>query len=213
MDFQAIRKEYENHGILESELPPTPMPLFRQWYELAVEKCPGPWFEPNAMSLATADLNGNVTNRIVLLKQVEDDTISFFTNYDSEKGRQLSENPQASVVFNWPYLGRQIRIRGSVARTTRAISKTYFHSRPRGSQIGASASLQSSIVSSRQELDARKSTIQEKYGEQEIPLPDNWGGYNITPTEIEFWQGRLDRMHDRILYKNEEEWTTMRLSP
>ncbi|MDG1511742.1 MAG: pyridoxamine 5'-phosphate oxidase [Mariniblastus sp.] len=213
MDFQAIRKEYENHGILESELTPTPMPLFRQWYKLAVEKCPGPWFEPNAMALATSDLNGKVTNRIVLLKQVEDDTISFFTNYDSEKGRQLSENPQASVVFNWPYLGRQIRIRGTVARTTRSISETYFHSRPRGSQIGASASLQSSVVSSRQELDSRKSTIEDKHRDQEIPLPDNWGGYNLTPTEIEFWQGRLDRMHDRILYRDDSGWTSVRLSP
>jgi pyridoxamine 5'-phosphate oxidase len=165
------------------------------------------------MALATSDLNGRVTNRIVLLKQVEDDTISFFTNYDSEKGKQLSENPQASVVFNWPYLGRQIRIRGSVTRTTRSISETYFHSRPRGSQIGASASLQSSVVSSRQELDSRKSTIENKHRDQEIPLPDNWGGYNLTPTEIEFWQGRLDRMHDRILYKNDSVWTSVRLSP
>ncbi len=213
MDFQAIRKEYENHGILDSELTSNPMPLFRQWYNLAVEKCPGPWFEPNAMSLATSDLNGNVTNRIVLLKQIEDDTISFFTNYESEKGRQLSENPQASVVFNWPYLGRQIRIRGSVVRTSREISETYFHSRPRGSQIGASASLQSSIVSSRNELDERKTALQEKHRDQEIPLPDNWGGYSINPSQIEFWQGRLDRMHDRILYKDDNGWTSMRLSP
>ncbi|MDC3224607.1 pyridoxamine 5'-phosphate oxidase [Mariniblastus sp.] len=213
MDFQAIRKEYENHGILDSELTSNPMPLFRQWYNLAVEKCPGPWFEPNAMSLATSDLNGNVTNRIVLLKQIEDDTIIFFTNYESEKGRQLSENPQASVVFNWPYLGRQIRIRGSVIRTSREISETYFHSRPRGSQIGASASLQSSIVSSRNELDERKTALQEKHRDQEIPLPDNWGGYNINPSQIEFWQGRLDRMHDRILYKDDNGWTSMRLSP
>lgn len=213
MDFQAIRKEYENHGILDSELTSTPMPLFRQWYKLAVEKCPGPWFEPNAMSLATSNRDGDVTNRIVLLKQVEEDTISFFTNYESEKGRQLSENPRASVVFNWPYLGRQVRIRGTVSRTTRAISESYFHSRPRGSQIGASASLQSSVVSSRKELDERKNSLQEKHHDQEIPLPDNWGGYNITPSQIEFWQGRLDRMHDRILYKDEHGWKSMRLSP
>lgn len=213
MDFQAIRKEYENHGILDSELTSTPMPLFRQWYNLAVEKCPGPWFEPNAMSLATSDRDGNVTNRIVLLKQVEEETISFFTNYESEKGRQLSENPRASVVFNWPYLGRQVRIRGTVSRTTRAISESYFHSRPRGSQIGASASLQSSVVSSRKELDERQTALQEQHHDQEIPLPDNWGGYNITPSQIEFWQGRLDRMHDRILYKDDHGWKSMRLSP
>lgn len=213
MDFQAIRKEYENQGIDESSLPEQPFPLFRQWYELAVEKCPGKWFEPNAMALATSDQTGDVTNRIVLLKHIRDDGICFFTNYESRKGRQLGANPRAAVAFHWPYLGRQIRMVGEVEKTSRELSEEYFHSRPRGSQLGAAASRQSAEVESRKLLDSARSDLENELDGQPVPLPDNWGGYLLRPSQFEFWQGRLDRLHDRIVYRHEGNWIRTRLEP
>lgn len=215
MDFQAIRKEYENQGIHEADLPNDPMDLFRSWYDVAVEKSPGKWMEPNVMSLATSDLSGNVTNRYVLLKHIENNGIQFFTNYDSTKGKQLAANPQCSVAFHWPYLGRQVRMQGVVEKTSREVSEKYFHSRPRGSQIGAAASLQSSLVESRQYLDQQRQELTEKFEGQPIPLPENWGGYLIILERIEFWQGRLDRLHDRIVYQSNStgDWKRSRLSP
>lgn len=213
MDFQAIRKEYENHGIDESRIPGDPIPLFRDWYELAVSKCPGRWFEPNAMSLATSGPGGEVTNRIVLLKHIQDEGINFFTNYGSEKGRQLQINPNAAVVFHWPYLGRQVRIVGKVEKTSREVSDEYFHSRTRGSQLSAAASAQSFEVDSRKALDDAKAQLEGKLEGKEVPLPDNWGGYLLRPRQVEFWQGRLDRLHDRIVYRFENHWTIVRLAP
>ena len=213
MDFQAIRKEYENRGIDESNLPENPIGLFREWFELAVEKCPGKWLEPNVMALATSDGQGNVTNRYVLLKHINDEGITFFTNYDSAKGRQIAANPRVAVAFHWPYLGRQIRIVGSVKKTSREVSEEYFHSRPRGSQIGAAASEQSKQVESRKVLDDARTKLENQLDEEQIPLPDNWGGYLLAPITFEFWQGRLDRLHDRIEYRFEESWKRTRLSP
>ncbi len=213
MDFQAIRKEYENQGIDERQLPEDPIELFREWYRLALEKCPGPWLEPNVMALATSDLKGNVSNRYVLMKQIEPAGINFFTNYDSAKGNQLSENPQAAVAFHWPYLGRQVRICGSIAKTSRQVSEEYFHSRPRGSQIGAAASRQSQKVASRATLDLARVALTESRQGQPIRLPENWGGYFLTANKMEFWQGRLDRLHDRIEYQLDGVWKRARLSP
>lgn len=213
MDFQAIRKEYENTGIDENLLPADPISLLRQWYQLAIDKCPGPWFEPNAMALATSGPDGYMTNRYVLMKSIQDDGLQFFTNYESTKGMQIAANPRAAVAFHWPYLGRQIRIEGNVEKTTREVSETYFHSRPRGAQLGAAVSRQSSIIDSRNELDHQRKQMDANFEGQEIPLPVNWGGYLLKPSKIEFWQGRLDRLHDRIVYEHPDKWYWRRQSP
>ena len=212
MDFQAIRKEYENTGIHEAQLPSDPIGLFREWYQLAIDNCPGTWFEPNTMALATSGPDGSVTNRIVLMKQIVDEGIYFFTNYDSVKGRQIAANPQVAIAIHWPYLGRQIRMEGLVEKTSREVSEQYFHSRPRGSQIGAAASQQSRTVS-RKELDEERSRLVKTYEGQPVPLPENWGGYLLKANHIEFWQGRLDRLHDRIVYRLGTDWNWTRLSP
>ena len=214
MDFHEIRKEYENSGIDESTLLESPIEQFRQWYELAVEKSPGKWLEPNAMSLATSDGTGSVSNRYVLMKQIEDEGIQFFTNYDSQKGKQLEANANCAVAFHWPYLGRQVRIQGVVEKTTKEVSEAYFHSRPRGSQIGAAASEQSSKVETRELLDQQRRNLDKQYDGQPVPLPENWGGYLIRPNRFEFWQGRLDRLHDRIIYESQDGlWVRFRLCP
>lgn len=214
MDFQSIRKEYENKGIDESSLTDQPIDLFRTWYQTAVDNCPGKWMEPNAMALATTDLDGNVSSRFVLMKHIGEDSIQFFTNYDSHKGQQLSANPKCAVAFHWPYLGRQVRIEGVVEKTSRDVSREYFHSRPRGSQIGAAASKQSNVVASREQLDKENKRLETLYEGNEIPLPENWGGYSIQIQKIEFWQGRLDRLHDRIVFSQAgNSWNRTRLSP
>jgi pyridoxamine-phosphate oxidase len=217
MSMQELRKEYENAGIDEAKLPACPIACFRQWFESATEHCPGRWFEPNAMSLATADKGGRPSVRVVLLKEITDTGIQFFTNYESTKGQQLAANPVAAVTMHWPYLGRQVRMIGDVEKTSRDVSEAYFHSRPRGSQIGALASRQSCQVDSRDELDREARELTEKLEGQDVPLPEHWGGYHLVPTEVEFWQGRLDRLHDRIVYSKSERnscsWEIGRLSP
>jgi len=214
MDFQAIRKEYENRGIDESDMTPNPFEVFKQWFELAVEKCPGRWIEPNVMALATSDGKGRVTNRYVLMKQVDGQAISFFTNYESAKGVQIEANSRVAVAFHWPYLGRQVRIEGTVEKTSRDVSQAYFHSRPRGSQLGAAVSRQSSHVASHKELEHARDALSAEYEGKEIPVPDSWGGYLLRPDYFEFWQGRLDRLHDRIEYVlKQDAWEQGRLSP
>ena len=215
MDFQAIRKEYESSGLEESKLLDDPIEQFREWYDLAAKQSPGKWFEVNAMTLATSDLAGNVSSRIVLLKGVRSTGFVFYTNYLSHKGRQLAANPKASLTFHWPYLGRQVRIVGQVTQTSRQDSVEYFHSRPRGSQIGAAASAQSEVIESREALERQRIEISERLEEGEVPCPDQWGGYLVGPNEIEFWQGRSDRLHDRIVYAKSDDstWGRRRLSP
>ncbi|MEM7784225.1 MAG: pyridoxamine 5'-phosphate oxidase [Planctomycetota bacterium] len=214
MDFQAIRKEYEHAGIQEENMLDDPMAEFEKWYQLAVDQCPAEWFEPNAMCVATADQAGRVTNRLVLLKGVVDDGIQFFSNYDSQKGIQIADNPQCAATFHWPYMGRSVRFEGSALRTDRQVSEDYFHSRPRGSQISAAASQQSKIVDSRETLESQQESIARQFEDSEIPLPSNWGGYVIQPIQIEFWQGRLDRLHDRVVYRKQNScWNRIRLSP
>lgn len=213
--FDQIRKEYADQGIDESSLPKDPMGLFRQWYAVAEQNQPGDWVEANAMSLATAGKNGRVSNRYVLLKGVDDDGIRFYSNYDSNKGRQIADNARAAAAFLWAYLGQQVRLEGSIAKTSREDSEQYFHSRPRGSQLGACASTQSSEIESWEVLGQRKAELENQFADLEIPLPDNWGGYKIVPDRIEFWQGRSNRLHDRIVYELQADktWRRFRISP
>ena len=230
--FDEIRKEYETQGLEREDLAADPFAQFGRWFQEAVERVPGAWLEPNAMTLSTAapcqsatspsaeENSVLVTSRTVLLKAYDETGMVFFTNYQSEKGQQLAANPQAALLFHWPYLGRQIRINGTVEKTSRQISEDYFHQRPRGAQLGAAASQQSETIESRQTLDQRQHTLDETYEGQPVPLPDNWGGYRLCPHRFEFWQGRLDRMHDRFRYDrvqdtsgSEPSWQIARLQP
>ena len=214
MDFQSIRKEYEDQGIDDSVLDSCPIRQLELWLEEASEKSPGRWFESNAMALATCGNDGKVSVRTVLLKGITTEGIRFFTNYDSAKGKQLAENPCCSVCLHWPYLGRQIRVSGIAEKVDRATSEEYFHSRPRGSQLGAAISDQSCVIDNRGELERRLEQKTVELGDQAVPLPDNWGGYLIRPDEFEFWQGRTNRLHDRIVYLGGPgNWRKARLAP
>lgn len=168
----------------------------------------------NAMSLATATTNAQPDVRIVLLKGFDQAGFVFFTNYESEKGRQLTENPQAALAFYWIELDHQIRIAGTIEKTSREESASYFHSRPLGSQLGAWASRQSEVIDGRRVLNAQLAEVTERFADKEIPLPPHWGGFRLTPRTIEFWQGRANRLHDRFRYRRDgNAWQIDRLSP
>lgn len=188
-----------------------PIELLRNWYTTAQK---AKIFMPDAMSLATSTNDGKPSARMVLLKGIEDDAIVFFTNYESRKAHELIQNPFAAVILCWVSLQRQIRIEGSVAKISREQSEAYFHSRPRGSQIGAWASLQSQPLDKREALEQREKELIKKYQGQTVPLPNYWGGFRIRIESIEFWQGRANRLHDRIRFtKNGENWQSLRLYP
>ena len=213
-DMDTLRKSCETAGFDESELAEDPIEMFENWFSLANKLAPGKWFEPNAMTLSTTDNNGHVAGRIVLLKKIDSQGFYFFTNYSSAKGKQLDQCPNAALTLHWPYLGRQVRIVGAVVKTDHATSEEYFHSRNRGSQVSAVVSEQSSVLSSRTDLESKYAEVEKKYEGMEIPLPDYWGGYLLTPESIEFWQGRENRMHDRFRYSRAGKfWKVDRLSP
>jgi len=207
-----LRKEYTLAGLEEKDLDPNPMKQFAKWLDEAVEaKLP----EPTAMTLATATREGKPSARIVLLKRFDNSGFVFFTNYESRKGKELTENPTAALVFHWIELERQVRIAGSVSRVLREESGAYFHTRPAGSQISAWASRQSEVIPSRSILERNAERFEEEFRGKEIPLPLGWGGFSVKPSEIEFWQGREDRLHDRLRYsfRKNGTWNIERLSP
>ena len=189
-----------------------PITQFQHWFADAVAAgLP----LPEAMSLSTITPEGKPTARMVLLKRVDAEGFVFFTNYRSAKARELAANPNASLVFFWPQLERQVRVEGVVSKTSAAESREYFATRPRGSQIGAWASPQSEVIQGREVLEQRRAELEEVYRDREIPWPEHWGGYCLKPERIEFWKGRRDRLHDRILYVRQSDgsWTIQRLAP
>jgi pyridoxamine 5'-phosphate oxidase len=202
-----LRKNYTFGQLSETEVPRDPMPLFQLWFDQAVQaQCP----EPNSMTLATADQAGNPSARIVLLKGADQNG---FTYYQSQKGRELAVRPQAALLFHWHELERQVRIKGIVEPVSASESDEYFHSRPAASRIGAWASPQSSAIPNREFLEQAEKRFQAEFGDTP-PRPEHWGGYRLEPTEIEFWQGRPSRLHDRIHYKLEgSSWKIERLAP
>ncbi|HET8885474.1 MAG TPA: pyridoxamine 5'-phosphate oxidase [Salinimicrobium sp.] len=206
------RKSYEKFKLGEQEISEHPLSLFETWFKEAEQSLKVD--EVNAMTLSTIGKDGFPKSRVVLLKQFDLNGFVFFTNYNSEKGQAMEKNPHVCLSFFWPALERQIIIKGIAEKVSEEESEFYFQSRPRGSQLGAHASNQSSEISSREELDKHLQKLEVEYEGKEIPKPNYWGGYNISPSEYEFWQGRKNRLHDRIRYKLiEDNWQINRLAP
>ncbi len=206
-----LRRDYALAGLRRTDLAANPIAQFQKWFQQALAAdIP----EPNAMTLATADRRSRPSARIVLLKGISQKGFTFFTNYESRKGSELSANPHAALVLFWPQLERQICIAGSVRKVSRAESKKYFDSRPKGSRLAAWVSSQSEAIAERSVLEKKLAALELKYPTESVPLPPYWGGFCLTPTRIEFWQGRPNRLHDRFQYlKQARGWRVERLSP
>lgn len=213
MNVADLRQDYRRGELRRQDLPATPFPLFDLWFQTALNS--PDVLEANAMTLATADRSGLVSARIVLLKGWDENGFTFFTNYLSQKGRHIAENPQVSLLFAWLPLERQIIINGTAEKVSREESDSYYQSRPLGSRLGAWASQQSTVLPSRQPLEERYAALEQQYASGNVPLPEFWGGYRVRPTTMEFWQGRTSRLHDRFLYtlKESDSWQVDRLSP
>jgi len=211
-DLGNYRKSYEKSALIESAISDTPMKLFEKWFH-EVEASQGVE-EPNAMTVSTISLDGFPKNRVVLLKKYTQEGFIFYTNYKSEKGEAIAENPNVSISFFWPNLERQVIIKGLAEKTTDEISDDYFESRPDGSKLGAIASDQSAVIASREVLEENLENLKIEYKDKKIKRPKFWGGYLVKPISIEFWQGRPNRLHDRIRYTLEDDsWKIERLAP
>jgi pyridoxamine 5'-phosphate oxidase len=211
-DLAAMRHDYAAHGLTEEAVLADPIAQFRRWFEDAER---AGIHEPNAMTLATVGADGQPSARIVLLKALDQQGLAFFTNLASRKSRELDANARAALVFWWGPLARQVRFEGTVERVADVEADTYFASRPRGSQIGAWASAQSSVIPGRQALEDAARIHDRRFGDGAVPRPEFWGGFRLVPARVEFWQGRSDRLHDRLRYTigAADEWRIERLAP
>ncbi|HEY8601979.1 MAG TPA: pyridoxamine 5'-phosphate oxidase [Thermomicrobiales bacterium] len=210
--IRRLRKEYALAGLSEVDAAPDPFLQFRRWFDEALQ---AELREPNAMTVATATREGVPSARIVLLKSWDERGFVFYTNYEGQKGRELAENPAAALVFYWSEMERQVRIAGAVARVSPEESDRYFASRPLGSRLGAIVSEQSRVIPNRQSLEARLQQLEAEYQETLPTRPTGWGGYRVTPQTVEFWQGRPNRLHDRLRYRRDAAgaWIVERLAP
>lgn len=212
-----MRKQYRAAGLDEKDLASHPMDQFARWFEDAARAVlHATIYEPNAMVVSTADAAGRPSSRTVLMKQFDTDGFVFYTNYDSRKARDLAQNPAASLLFPWHPLARQVIVTGTARRTGREETAEYFRTRPHGSRLGAWASAQSSVIASRTELEEAYAELEARYPEgEDIPVPPHWGGFRIAPETVEFWQGRENRLHDRLRYVAQQDgsWKVERLSP
>jgi pyridoxamine 5'-phosphate oxidase len=211
MTLAELRREYSLHSLDIADAAAEPVDQFRRWFSDARA---AEILEPNAMTLATCGQDGTPSARIVLLKDVSDEGFVFFTQYRSRKGLELQANPRVAMVFFWKEIERQVRITGTAARVTDAENAAYFAQRPRGARLGAWASHQSTVIPDRASLEAEATRAGARFADDDVPCPPYWGGYRVSPTEFEFWQGRPNRLHDRLRYRREDgRWVIERLSP
>ncbi len=212
-DLSGYRKSYEKATLLKHDIPENPLELFKVWFHEVDNHFNVD--EANAMTISTLGLDGYPKSRVVLLKRFTYEGFVFYTNYESEKGKAIEDNPNVCLSFFWHVAERQVIIKGKAEKIADNLSDGYFESRPRGSQLGALVSQQSKVIEDREELEDRLNKLEQEYEGKQIPRPSNWGGYIVKPVEIEFWQGRPNRLHDRIRYKLQEDldWHTERLQP